>query len=54
MISWVYAIEHGWIVLDLTEFLNIEEGFDGRDQVTFEYEGQEYCSNVIQSWGRPG
>ena len=36
-----------WIPLKSTEFLNIEEGLQGEDIVTFKYEGMTYTSKVI-------
>ena len=35
------------IRLDNVEFLNIEEGTDGRDLVTFKHEGETHQSYVI-------
>lgn len=45
--TWVYTDEtYGWVNSKDTEFLNIEEGFDG-DIMTFEYMENEYSSKVV-------
>lgn len=44
--SWVHAGPHGWVNVVDTEFLNIEEGMMG-DVMYFEYEGEEYSSNIV-------
>jgi hypothetical protein len=52
--TWVYAgPDNGWVDSDKVEFVDIAEGADGRDEMTFEYEGVEYTSNII-SGSRPG
>jgi len=51
--SWVYVDnQYRWVNVKDTEFLNIEEGFDG-DVMTFEFNGNEYSSKII-SGSRPG
>ena len=36
-----------WIGVDSVTFLDIEEDFEGRDVMTFEYQGQKYRSHII-------
>jgi hypothetical protein len=36
-----------WIPLKSTEFLNVEEGLQGEDIITFNYEGKTYKSKII-------
>jgi len=51
--SWVYVDnQYRWVNVKDTEFLNIEEGFDG-DVMTFEFNGNEYSSKIILG-SRPG
>lgn len=50
--SWVNAGEHGWVEVQDTKFLNIEEGLHG-DEMTFEYKGKEYKSRIAIG-SRPG
>jgi hypothetical protein len=51
--SWVYVDnQYRWVNVKDTEFLNIEEGFDG-DVMTFEFNGNEYSSKIIFG-SRPG
>jgi len=52
--SWVKA-GNEWIALNKkgVQFQNIEEGFNGRDIVTFEYKGEQYRSFVIISHTKP-
>ena len=50
--AWVSAGKHGWVDVDDTEFLNIEESPYG-DVMYFEYEGEEYSSLIVFG-GRPG
>lgn len=35
-----------WIPVDYTEFVNIEEDFQGYDVMTFKYKGKEYKSRI--------
>lgn len=53
--AWVKAGEHGWICFGKKgfQFQDIAEGFDGRDIVTFEYQGKQYESFVIVSYSCP-
>lgn len=51
--TWVYTDrEHGWVNVDDTEFLNIEETPYG-DKMYFIYNGEEYSSNIVIG-SRPG
>jgi hypothetical protein len=36
------------IPVDEVEFLNIEESFDGRDSMTFNYKGKRHTSYIIK------
>jgi len=47
MVSYV-AVQGEWIPLDSVEFLDISEDFQGYDLITFNYQGKEYSSRVIQ------
>lgn len=45
--AWVYTdTQHGWVNVDDTKFLDIEETPYG-DSMTFEYLGEEYSSKVV-------
>lgn len=51
--SWVYVDDQRrWVDVKDTEFLDIEEGFDG-DVMTFEFNGNVYSSKIILG-SRPG
>jgi hypothetical protein len=50
-ISWVKAGDT-WVDIDTTEFVDIEEGLYG-DEYTFNYEGQEYKSQIVRG-SQPG
>jgi hypothetical protein len=45
--SWVKAVEHGWVEVKSTKFLNCSEDEMGRDVYTFKYKGKEYESIVV-------
>ena len=49
MVSYV-AVQGEWIPLDSVEFLDISEDFQGYDLITFNYQGKEYSSRVIQKY----
>jgi hypothetical protein len=45
--TWVYVdTEHGWVNVDETEFLDIEESPYG-DVMHFTYEGRDYSSKIV-------
>lgn len=37
----------GWIPADWTEFLDIEEDFQGFDLMTFKWKGKKYQSRIV-------
>ena len=44
--SWVYTNQqYGWVNVDKTEFIDIEEGFYG-DIMYFEYNGESFFSRI--------
>jgi len=51
--TWVYTDkEHGWVNVDDTEFLDIEESPYG-DVMHFNYRGVDYSSKIVIG-SRPG
>lgn len=41
------AVDGEEIAVEDTIFVNIEEGFDGRDLYTFKYRGETYSRNIF-------
>ena len=51
--TWVFTDkERGWVNIDDTEFIDIEETPYG-DMMHFTYNGEEYASNIVIG-SRPG
>ena len=47
MASYV-MVKGEWILVDDTEFVNIEEDLQGYDLMTFKYKGNKYRSRITQ------
>lgn len=44
--SHVLVDDGEWVPVDLTEFIDISEDFQGYDVMTFKYKGKEYKSRI--------
>ena len=44
--SHVLVDDEEWVPVDLTEFIDISEDFQGFDVMTFKYKGKEYKSRI--------
>ena len=52
--TWCWCSQDGWMRTDSVEFLNIEEGFDGRDTMTFECPNCRVERKSVVVRGNPG
>jgi hypothetical protein len=52
--TWVKAGKHGWVKVSDVKVLDCSSDFQGRDELTFSYGGEEQFKSIVVSGSQPG